>query len=62
MKESDVQNVVHDLAYGKFIHLLVTKYRDVELTDGQIFRLYQSVFSSDLKNIIDTGASEDLPF
>ena len=62
MNEADSQNVIHDIAYGKFIHLLVTKYRDVELTDGQIYKLYKTVFSSDLKDIIGTGASEDLPF
>lgn len=62
MNQSDVQSIAHDLAYGKFMHLLVTKYRDVELTDNQIYMLYQSVFTSDWEDMINNGSSESLPF
>lgn len=62
MSNTEIQNVIHDLALGKFIHLLVTKYRDEELTDGQLYKLYQTVFTSDWEEMINTGQSESLPF
>ena len=57
----DVQRVAHELLLGKFLKKLICDYNDVDLSDGQIYALYQQCDnSSDFEEIIKTGAAESL--
>lgn len=56
----DVKQVAHDLRFGKFLNLLLTDYKDKQLSDGQLYTLYQKCMDVDFEEIIGTGAAESL--
>ena len=57
----DVEQAAHDLRFGKFLNLLLTDYKDKQLSDGQLYALYQKCMDADFEEIIKTGAAESLP-
>ena len=62
MTKEEITQIAHDLTFGKFLNQLIVKYKDIELTDGQLYTLYRNCDnSSDFEEIIKTGASELLP-
>ncbi|MCI8800185.1 MAG: hypothetical protein HFH88_10290 [Lachnospiraceae bacterium] len=57
-----VEHMAHELAYGKFLHHLIVDYKDVKLSDGQLYALYQQCCNlDDFVEIINTGSAEYLP-
>lgn len=62
MNSETINQIAHELAYGKFLNCLITKYKDIELSDGQLYALYQQCFNiDDFEEIIKSGAAEELP-
>ncbi len=61
-QNSKAERMAHELAYGKFLHHLIVDYKDIKLSDGQLYKLYQQCHNlDDIMEIINTGAAEDLP-
>ena len=57
-----VERTAHELAYGKFLNRLIVDYKDIKLSDGQLYKLYQQCHTiADLEEIINTGSAEELP-
>ena len=56
----DVKQIARDLRFGKFLNLLLTDYKDKQLSDGQLYTLYQKCMDVDFEEIIKTGAAEFL--
>lgn len=62
MDNETIHQIAHELAYGKFLNRLITDYKDIRLSDGQIYSLYQQCFNiDDFEEIIKCGATEKLP-
>lgn len=62
MDKENMNRIVHDLAFGKFINHLFVDYKDMKLSDGQLYTLYQKCCNTcDLEEMIGAGASEPLP-
>lgn len=61
MAELNPDCAAHEMAFGKFLKRLLTEYKDVRLSDGQIYALYQECSEEPFKEIIMTGAAENLP-
>lgn len=60
--DPEINHRAQDLAYGKFLKKLIVDYKETELSDGQIYRLYQQCYNpEDFIEIIRTGSAEDLP-
>jgi len=60
--KSKVECLAQKLAYGKFLNRLIVDYKDVKLSDGQLYTLYQQCYNiADFEEIINTGSAEDLP-
>lgn len=59
---SKVECLAHELAYGKFLNRLIVDYKDVKLSDSQLYSLYQQCCNiADFVEIINTGSAESLP-
>lgn len=62
MLEKNMDLVIHDIVFGKFINRLLTEYKDKQLSDAQLCTLYRECDTSgDIAEILNTGASENLP-
>ncbi len=62
MLEKNMDLVIHDIVFGKFINRLLTDYKNEKLSDAQLCTLYRECDSSgDIAEILNTGASESLP-
>lgn len=62
MDNANIERMAHELAFGKFLNCLITDYKDVKLSSGQIYTLYQKCCDvEEFVEIINTGASEELP-
>lgn len=62
MEEHNINQIAHELAFGKFLNHLIVDYKDTKLSDGQLYQLYQQCYSlDDFKEIIGFGISENLP-
>ena len=56
------EQIAHEMAFAKFLKGLLIDYKDHDLSDGQLYRLYQLSFNEvDLAEIVRTGAAEELP-
>lgn len=61
MSEIDVDRVARELSFGKFLNRLIVDYKDIKLSDGQLYALYQDCNEDEFKRIINEGAAEKLP-
>lgn len=62
MSEIDIDRVARELSFGKFLNRLIVDYKDIKLSDGQLYTLYQDCVNEDeFKRIINGGAAENLP-
>ncbi|MDE6661985.1 MAG: hypothetical protein K2K46_01455 [Lachnospiraceae bacterium] len=62
MDDKELNQIAHDLAFGKFLHRLFLDYKDVNLSDGQLYTLYQECYNfADLEEMINNGSAERLP-
>lgn len=62
MLEKNMDLVVHDIVFGKFLNRLLTEYKNEKLSDAQLCTLYRECdTSADIAEILNTGASENLP-
>lgn len=62
MLEKNMDLVVHDIVFGKFLNRLLTEYKNEKLSDAQLCTLYRECDTSmDIAEILNTGASENLP-
>ena len=62
MSEIDIDRVARELSFGKFLNRLIVDYKDIKLSDGQLYTLYQDCANEDeFKRIINEGVAENLP-
>lgn len=58
----DKERAIHEMVFGKFLKRLICDYKDVNLSDGQIYELYQQCSNyDDFEELINTGGAEQLP-
>ncbi len=61
MSEIDVDRMARELLFGKFLNRLIVDYKDIKLSDGQLYALYQDCDENEFKRIIKEGSAEKLP-
>lgn len=58
----DKGRAINEMVFGKFLKRLICDYKDINFSDGQIYRLYQQCSNyDDFRDLINTGGAEDLP-
>ncbi len=61
----DANKIANEICLAKFIKTYINDYNDVELTNSQLYTLYQkTVLEDDIKDIetiVGNGAAEPLP-
>lgn len=65
MEEAEKYKIANEICLAKFIKKYTNEYNDVELTNGQLYTLYQQAMRhdevEDIVDIINNAAAEPLP-